>query len=343
MRRRTAVQARGALVAGALVFVAAQILFTVVADFWHPELYDEEFAARISLLHQRQAEAPERPLLLMMGSSRTVMNFRPEVLPELRTADGRRVMPFNFSHLGAGPTMNLMDYHRLRRAGIRPTWLVLEVMPPALSNESNSVTMACMSALDLPLLQRYVDWSALYPKFVQTRLLPWYRHRQEVVQSVAPSWSVPDDSGGRGRMRLGPLGGDDGWLLRSDVPADFLQRQREQTRIDYVPHLKEFRVKESARRAYGELLDACRRDGVEVVLLLAPEGPAFRSWYTADGLRQIDAFCAELCRDHGVAVIDARTWLPERDFIDSHHVCAHGADAFTTRLGREALAPLVRR
>jgi hypothetical protein len=331
-----------ALLAGAIVFVAVQLLFTVVVDVWHPEVYDEEFGVRMGLLHARQTETPDRPLLLLMGSSRTVMNFRPELLPEMRTTTGTAVLPFNFSHLGAGPTMTLMEYHRLRRAGVRPTWLALEVMPPCLSNESPSVMTACMSVLDLPLLHRYVNWSTLYGQFVKTRLLPLYRHRQEVVHGLSPAWATPDSSGKQDRIRLGPLGGDDGWLVRNEVPADFLQRQMELTRADYYPQLQQFTVKESARRAYRELIETCRRDGVHVVLLLTPEGPAFRSWYREGGLRQIDAFCDEVRRDYGVDVIDTRTWLPESDFIDSHHVCLHGAKEFTTRLGREVLQPLVR-
>ena len=56
-----------------------------------------------ALLQARLTETPERPLLLMMGSSRTVMCFRPENLAELHTSAGAQVLPFNFSHLAAGP------------------------------------------------------------------------------------------------------------------------------------------------------------------------------------------------------------------------------------------------
>jgi len=38
-------------------------------------------------------------------------------------------------------------------------------------------------------------------------------------------------------------------------------------------------------------------------------------------------------------VTDARGWLPDDDFYDSHHMFAAGAEAFTDRLTREVIAP----
>src|SRR6266850_6378448 len=125
---RTIPQSRRTLAAGLLFFLVAQMLFNIVADMRHPELYDPEYGVRLGLLRARQAETPDRPLLLLIGSSRTVMSFRPEILGALRTGDGAPVLAFNFSHLAAGPLMNLLAYDRLRREGIRPKWLVVEVM-----------------------------------------------------------------------------------------------------------------------------------------------------------------------------------------------------------------------
>jgi hypothetical protein len=42
-----------------------------------------------------------------------------------------------------------------------------------------------------------------------------------------------------------------------------------------------------------------------------------------------------------VPVVDARTWLDDDDFTDSHHPLQRGAEKFTRRLGRELLEPLV--
>jgi hypothetical protein len=67
-----------------------------------------------------------------------------------------------------------------------------------------------------------------------------------------------------------------------------------------------------------------------------PEGSEFRSWYTPAMQAGIDSFLEQLSRAHRVPLIDARTWVPDEDFQDAHHLVAPGADTFTDRLAREA-------
>jgi hypothetical protein len=339
MRRR---RSPGAALAWALLFVVgAQLALSLAVELGWPGLYDEEFALRLEALRRRRAEGPERPLLLVMGSSRSQANFRPEGLPELRDAAGRRVLPFNFAHLGAGPVMNLMEFQRLRRAGVRPSWLVLEVMPPCLSNEPPSMITECLTAGDLPLLHRYVDRGKLYGRFLRSRLTLGHSRRYDLLRRFAPDWATPEADDEPPPIRLGPLGGDAGWMVKSRVSADEVRRYTERTRDAYRPPLQRFAIQESATRAYRELLGQCRADGVRAALLLNPEGSDFRSWYPPDALRQVEGWCAGLSQEYGVPVIDARRWLPDAAFLDSHHVLRDGAEAFTRRLGEEALRPLV--
>src|SRR5207302_1199130 len=83
---------------GLLVFLAFQAAFTAALDRWHPELYDAEYGRRLTALCTRRAEAPERPLFLVVGSSRTALAFRPEIVPPLASPSGVAALPFNFSH-----------------------------------------------------------------------------------------------------------------------------------------------------------------------------------------------------------------------------------------------------
>jgi hypothetical protein len=338
---RTAVQSRKSLVAGLLFFIAAQALFNIVADTQHPGLYDPEYGIRLALLRARLAETPDHPLLVMIGSSRTAMCFKPELLAEMRTSDGTPMLPFNFCHLAAGPVMNVLEYRRLRSAGIRPAWVIMEVMPPALGRESSASLITCANVYDLPLLSRYIDRPKLYGRFLTFRLIPWHRHRNEIVHSVAPALVTPGTLIDGDDISLGPLGGDADWIVHAAAPPEVIRRWTDHARMDYWERLQHFHIVESATRAYHELLEMCREDGVELRLLLAPEGTEFRSWYAADALRQLDAWCAEMRSAHGARIIDARAWLPDSDFIDGHHVLAPGAEHFTQRLEQEVLRPLL--
>src|SRR5262249_61188326 len=94
---------------------------------------------------------PARPLCLVMGSSRLDMGFQPELAPAPKTPTGQPALVFNCSHNGAGPRMLRIHYDRLRRAGVRPRWLILELMPCYLSYEPDRFLGGHLPADDLPL------------------------------------------------------------------------------------------------------------------------------------------------------------------------------------------------
>src|SRR5262245_37964622 len=133
LRRRQSSRAKPVVLWGLIFFAASQAVAAIVTGRAFSEHFDPEFRVRIQTLASRRAEIPDRPLLFVIGSSRTVMSFRPEILPDMKTAGGETVLPFNFSHHGSGPLVNLVQLQRLVRAGHRPQWLVLELMPPLLS------------------------------------------------------------------------------------------------------------------------------------------------------------------------------------------------------------------
>jgi hypothetical protein len=341
MRRPSPKSFRAALGWGLLFFLALQVGFDCIADSFYPELYDAEFGVRLRHYRAWRKEHPDHASLLVLGSSRVVMNFGPEMLPELRRRDGTSVTAFNFAHVGAGPTLNLMQYRRLRRWNVRPDYLVVEVMPPVLSNESSSIAIGCMTACDLPTLHCHVHRGKLYGRFLRSRLLPLYRNRAELLHHFAPDWILTGEPSEMDQISLGPLGGDLFWKMRPVVSAQRATAYMQWSRNGYVPPLQQFAIRPDATRAFNELLCECMRDGVKVVLVLTPEGDTFRSWYPRRALAEIDAWCADIQRRHGVLIVDARRWLADEDFVDSHHVLLRGAQRFTLRLHDEVLRPLV--
>jgi Protein of unknown function (DUF1574) len=326
-----------------LGFVLLQVGFSVVVDTWHPELYDPEYDVRLKLLRQRMGEEPDRPLLLLIGSSRTVNCFRPEILPPFRPTGQPQPLTFNFSHLASGPAMNLTLLNRLLREGIRPRWLVVELMLPCLSKESYSVVAESSSYQDLPVLHRCVPLDKVYTIYLRTRLLPWYRHRSELLYENAPDWChmEGDKAQEREQIKLDPLGGDTRWMSLASVTQADLQLKLEFAKVGYLPRLQQYQIKDRTVQAVHDMLDLCRKEQIPVVMVMTPESKEFQSWYSPASREIIEGFCGSLRREYGVGIIDARNWLADDAFADGHHTLIRGADAFTLRLGREVLQPLV--
>jgi hypothetical protein len=334
-------KARGALLWGAFFFVAAQVGLNAYIEWRRPDLYDPEYCVRFTALKARIAEDPSRPLLLLVGSSRTTMSFRPEILPPMRTPSGRVPLAFNFSHLGAGPAASLMEFRRLLDQGIRPKWLVVELMPPFLAIERLGSTTDSATATELPQLQRYFSPLKLYGNYVKSRLLPWHGHRTVLLHDVAPEL-LPSVTRPMGVFPLDPLGS---WWVRetalSVVEADQVRDLTAIARASYFDRLRDFHILEGPARAVRDLLELCRDRRIKTVLVMTPESSAYRTWYSSSGRRELDRWCADLGRQYQVPVIDAREWLQDADFFDGHHVVLRGANSFTKRLASDVIEPLV--
>lgn len=338
--RRHDRRARAALGWGLAGYALIQLLVVAFLDLRHPEIYDPECDARLTALRARLRERPGRPLLLVVGSSRTVCNFCPERLPELRTPAGDAALVFNYAHTGGSPLINLMEIRRLVRQGVRPTWLAVEIMPPFLADWGPAKPTSLAGPDDLAVLCRFIPRWKIAELCFKTRVSAWYEHRADVLVRWASGWVSAEVASA---LRTAPLGGPFGAgpLGGGADPAE-ARRRTDFARIQYLSTLQRFHIAATADRPTRHLVEWCRREGIPLLFYLAPEGSEFRSWYSADARAQINDYCARLRREYGVTVIDARTWLPDEYFIDSHHTVPRGAVAFTERFGAEVLGPLVR-
>jgi Protein of unknown function (DUF1574) len=329
-RRR---RGRAAIGWGLLTFVVAIVGQTIGFDS-RAELYDVEYASRLELLKSQISTNPTSRLLLVVGSSRTAMGFAPEQLPVLRDAAGTDVLPFNFSHIGGGPTLNLMEVSRLLADGVRPRWVFLELMPAFLSHDSMPFVTANMAARDMRVLNNCVSWHRIYGDYAMRRLGMSSRYTGELIQAVAPI--LTQDPWSTAPFLL-PLGG---WAcLSEDVTPTEREVYTTTTRNNYYGYLQRFNIAPLADGATRSLLNRLRKEGVQVALILMPEGTKMRGWYPPSTTERFHRYCAALSHDYDVPIVDAQIWLTDGDLRDEHHALKRGAATFTTRLGREVLRP----
>jgi hypothetical protein len=344
-RRSFARRAVLTLVWGLVAFAVGQFVLGWAVEHWLPAARDAEYTVKLERLRARQSEEPGRPLVLVLGSSRVALGLRADSLhPDYQ---GRPALVFNFGLTGGASLVEALSLRRLLSEGVRPDLLVLEVLPPTLNQpgrhplEEEWFDAGRLRSSERGFLHAYHSDETRTRRQWLKRRIPclWHTHHlrrllvpQEQGASTAPvTWAC---------QRMDAYG----WLRASfdDVTSEQRQRSIDIARGQYATALGDFHLAEGPSRALDDILHYCRREGIPVALLLMPEGPTFRSLYPPSMRAGIDAHLQAVSREHDVPLIDAREWLPEEAFWDSHHLLPRGAAAFTERLGREALPPLLR-
>jgi hypothetical protein len=308
--------------------------------FWCPDLAECVHRFKWPRLRQLAAETADRPLVISLGSSRMDAAFQAGRLDGLPGPDGRPLAAYNFGIPAAGP---LHEYQYLRDMldeGIRPSLLVVEVLPPLFSaphsyliSEEGWGVADWMSLHQFHRMHRYFARpDRKLGEWVVARLAPAHVYRR-ALQGWLETRLLPPEEG-----RPVPYE-HDRWGCRR--PNDLTAKQRDSCVTmarDYIMSLNHFRLGAGPVRALRDLLQCCRREGIAVVLVLMPESSEFRSWYRPECLETMSRLLDELHSTTGVPVLDARKWLDDRDFTDGHHPEESGARIFTTRLLAEMAA-----
>ena len=130
-RRRFARRAALTLLCFPLVFFLAQLAIGFCVEHSWASVRDPEYDGKRKRLADLQNTAPDHPLVLFLGSSRTDMGFcAGRVTTNIQD---RSAVVFNFGMSGGGPLLESLCLRRLLADGVRPDLLVLEVLPPTLN------------------------------------------------------------------------------------------------------------------------------------------------------------------------------------------------------------------
>ncbi len=344
--RRLLRHARSDVVWALAGFAALQAGLAVAIARWLPELRHPAFGYKAKRLLARTA-APEPPFtVVMVGSSRTAYGLNGQRLEE-RYAVGlnRPLVVFNLGIPAGGAVTELLTLRRLLAAGVRPDHLLVEVMPVFLAGQAGAprevdlLPPTCLHGDELGLAERFgVAGGPARRAWWQAALVPAYGLRFNILSRVLPRW-LPL------HLRQNWAGATDvsGWRPYFTNAAGRHDRARsiEIMREKFSPYLAGFRLGGPTCAALRELLGLCRAEGIPASLVLMPEGTDFRSWYTPRAWGQIQAFLDGLRAEFGVAVVNAREWVADDGFSDSHHLLEAGSTAFTDRLGDEVIRRLL--
>lgn len=347
MRTRRQLFARSAcrsLLWGVGFFALFQLLLTLALEFWWTRGRDPFYGAKVARLKGRLRQAPDSRVVVMVGSSRTgdglrAVPFETELAHDL----GQPLVIFNFGLPGAGPPTQLLQLQRLLAEGIKPSLVLIEILPVDLDDRLGVSTLRLaaerLSWHDLQQIRTYpLHAHPLRQAWREARLVPWYAQRFNILSAIMPTL-LPL------HLRQDSYVNCDscGWSAPAVGRHSPEERQWASARAlkSYRPKLDSFQIGPASCQAVRLILHECHHHAIQAACVLMPEGPDFRSAYSERIWQQINPFLDQLQQEFQAPIVNARDWIEEENFFDSHHLAPDGAAQFTERLAREAILPLL--
>jgi hypothetical protein len=128
-----------------------------------------------------------------------------------------------------------------------------------------------------------------------------------------------------------------GWLTSPEtLTREQVESETRKAVAEFQDALSQAAVAPGTMQIYRDIVALSRREQIAVLLIMPPEGSAFRNYAPAVAERQTAAV-HRLARELNVPLVDARTWIGDDRFSDGHHALPCGAEQFTERFAREVL------
>ena len=321
----------------ALALVLGQFILGVLVDQSLPRVRDPEFAIKLKRYEELLHEYPDRPSIMMLGSSRTAFGFRGKLIGA--ASDNQKPIIFNFAYPGGGPFLQRITLQRLKEANRLPSVLLVEIMPiffngPAGEKmELKMLDTARLSAQELGLLSDYSgNFFARSHRWMFARSIPIWKHRSELRDCIGLDEFLAESR----PPEVYDFIEADGWTPQDSIflsrnrldLAQLAHRQYDRFYDDYLPST-------APLQQLRELLKDALAEKITPILVLMPEGSEFRHLATAKHEEGFQRMLHSLQEEFSISLIDGREWVADEEFFDGHHVFDKGAESLTYKLGEE--------
>lgn len=330
----------------AVVTLAALNVFLVFYVHRNPGFRDPLFDMKAKAMATRLEQPDAGVRVVAMGSSRTAACVEPGTLEATLAAEtGQPAAAYNMALQGDGPVGQLVHFRRLMaRGGKLPDVALIELLPYSFAWYGDRPYDATVLRADR-LTREEVDTVVQYGfppeemnrQWREATFNPWFGCRFHLLARVARNWLPPGAV--TYHPEAGRLGGWNPWAPLTPGAAALAAIWVRKT---YEPELPAVRFTGPHVKAFEDLLNECKAAGIAVAVVVPPEGSTFRSWYPERVNVELEQMLEHLRQEHKIVVVDARTWLPDEAFADTHHVLSDWAKPYTERLTKEVIVPALR-
>ena len=342
-------RSRRAVLTGLAALIVAHLGLALAVETRRPQWRDPEFFVRqqrLATVKEFMSHPPDRrPVLAILGGSRPEMGLSPEMIFRACPCGP---LPFNCSQSGCLPIGEWLNFTRLIDAGVEPEYLLIEVLPPVLTDPGpmeDRIPTERLSAKDLVNLRPFHEKpDRIRPAWLKNRIASWYSLRLPLMASAGLADVLPFASVSPHHNWTACT--DFGWV--AFYPRQWTAADRDPrfavARASYSNLMRGFTIQPVNDRIYRTLLDSCRKRGIRVALFTMPESPAFRDCYPPGVRETISTYLVGLAAEYRVPFFDTSGWIDNEDaFTDGHHLLGPAAEQFSERFGRECVRPWVTR
>jgi len=335
-------RSRAALAWAAALFVFVQLVGGALLDSrWQAVRFPS------AALIMAQLKSKQRPVdIVCLGSSRFMHGLREEDLEQvMHQLTGRPVSVLNAAVPSGEQVSSLYMLDQLLQREVKPAIVVVEVSPESLNHCNSWLRVHVQRQLgwrDIPQYWSDICFAGQISKLAQSRFMPLFIHRREICRDGYDLLNAFIDRLNRWKPAASTQ-------IRNIIVDDLTERlqmahltplEGTQQGVSQVLHwLRNYQVGGTAAACLERLVQRCEQQGIRVVLIAPPVTELHRQTYTPEINTAYLAYLRRFAEDHHCPLVDYRDRLPDKLFLDNHHLLAEGSECFSRILASEVLTP----